>query len=316
MAKSVEPGDNIRNGTSINDDSHKEKQQFVSDEKAKEFVEKELQLKKRESELLEMQRTLETEKENLRKREKAVQEAEIKRDQGYADEHKKLNDEIFDRRRRLEKELSGKHSKGLEEISQELSKQMDMLFQSLEKEISEKRAAADAVIAKETQEIEIQKAEIKKAEKDIISKSSALNTREDVIKVRAEEYNRGFQTIEDEVERRTAETKKSFDAEKSRLEEECSKLRDELTRTERLVDLFETLKQKLGEEPEIVWQKLKAYEEQIRHLKQELLNRPTKEMQDAIDGIKKEKEYLEQACNRLRLLLKITTTHNFSIMLQ
>jgi hypothetical protein len=242
---------------------------------------------------------LEAEKERLREREKAVQDAEIEREQDYSDERRKLDDELFDKRQNLEAELDDKRSKGLQDISEQLSKEREKLFQSLEREISERRATADASIAKETRQLEMQKAEFKKNSEELMAKSSALETKEQTLKVRDDKLDRDRQSIDDEVERRTTETKKLFNDEKARLEEECANLRRSLVNTEKLLDLFENLKQKLGDNPEAVWLNLNAYEEQIRQLKQELIERPTKEMQKAIDGIKKEKEALEQACGYL-----------------
>jgi hypothetical protein len=298
MAESIDTN-RAEDGKIVDNSNFLEKQATTVESKEKDLAQREIQVKEMESEIFSEKAALEAEKESLRKREKSVQDAEIRRDQCYTDEQKKLDDELFTRRQNLEAELADKRSKGLQDISEQLAKERVKLFQSLEREISEKRAAVDTFIAKETAQLETQKAKLEKSKEELTAKLLDMETRDKLLKIRDDELDRKLQSIDDELKRRIAETEKSFNAEKSRLEAECDKLRDSLVQSQELVDFFENLKQKLGDNPETVWLKLKAYEERIRQLNQELMERPTKEMQAAIDGIKKEKEVLEQVCTRL-----------------
>ena len=99
---------------------------------------------------------------------------------------------------------------------------------------------------------------------------------------------------------KVVERKQSFENEKSALNDEIARLRESIKTSSALISNFEELKHKLGDEdPAAVLLKLKTYEEEIKKLREDLDTRPTQEMQEAFDRLKKEQASLEQACSTL-----------------
>jgi hypothetical protein len=269
-------------------------------EKAMTLQERENAMDRREAELRESRKALEAEKEELRRRKKALQEAEIIRDQGYADERKKLDDEFFAKQKTLGMELSALRVNGMEELRQAMSKEREQRLAALEKELAAERVEHKAGINAEKDELTRRKNELQQAQEELAKKSGDLAVREMTLNVREETIGKKSRAIDEEVARGIVEQKKSFDMEKAGLQNECERLRENIRTSNDLLGTFDELKRKLGNEaPEAVLQRLKTYEEVIKELKKELLERPTKEMQTAFDNWEKEREGLKQACERL-----------------
>jgi len=277
------------------EDSYDQEAPDTGKQDAKRLAKEEALLKKRAAELDKDQEKLDNEKEKLGIREKAVRDAELKREKGYTDERKKLDDEIFERRQKLEKELADQRTKALDNIDQQLQDERKKRQEQLVKEIDAKRAEAEIEIKKERENIEKQKAVLNEQ----AQKYNNLVMREMEFKASQEEIERYRSEIDNRVKEMAAEKEKSFEKEKSRLEAECEKLRDSITSTEKVLDLYEDIKRKLGGDPERAMTRLKAFEEMFANRERELMEKPVKEMQIAIDSAKKEKEALEQACIRL-----------------
>jgi len=218
---------------------------------------------------------LENEKEILRKREKQVQDAEIKRENGYTDERKKMDEEIFSKRKKLEEELTSLRSKEIKELSDRLSAEEKKHRDLLEKERID--------LINEKEKFQQEKADVEKQKFEAQALKTAMEQK--------------LLGIEEETKRRTGERESSFVSDKKRLEAENERLRSELRMTKDLWDNYDDLKQKLGGEPEEIWNNLKAYEERMNLLKKELHERPPKEMQETIDILYKKIDELYAACN-------------------
>lgn len=258
------------------------------------------QLEQREAKCVDELASLEAEKEKLRRREVAIQKAEIQRDNGYADDRAKLDDELFNLRKIQEKDLESKRASALTAIEKELTEERASRIASLEKDIADRLKAHEVAIQQDKDEFEQKrkaflkdKAELNELKDELEYQKQRLQSSKDRLKERESSLNL-------EVDAKVVERKQSFESEKSALNDEIARLRESIKTSSALISNFEELKHKLGDEdPTAVLLKLKTYEEEIKKLRDDLATRPTQEMQEAFDRLKSEKSELQLACERL-----------------
>lgn len=252
------------------------------------------QLEQRETQCVSELESLEDEKEKLRQRELAVQNAELRRDKGYADAREKLGDELFNLRQKQQKELESKRANALTAIEKELSKERTSRIANLEKEIADRRKAHEAAIQQEKDDLEEKRKALLKDQDECEYQKQRLESRKDHLDEREAHLN-------DEVDTKVVERKRSFEDEKSALNDEIARLRESIKTSSALISNFEELKHKLGDEdPVAVLLNLKTYEEEIKRLRDDLATRPTQEMQEAFDRMKSETETIEQERDRYK----------------
>lgn len=258
------------------------------------------QLKQREAQCVGERESLEGEKEKLRRREVAVQQAEIQRDKGYADARAKLDDELFNLRKEQEKELESKRANALTAIEKELSEERTSRIAGLEKEIADRLKAHEAVIQQEKDELEQKRKAFLKDQAELDELKDELEYQKQRLQASKGRLEEREANLNLEVDAKVVERKQSFENEKSALNDEISRLRESIKTSSALISNFEELKHKLGDEdPAAVLLKLKTYEEEIKKLRDDLATRPTQEMQEAFDRLKSEKSELQLACKRL-----------------
>jgi hypothetical protein len=229
------------------------------------------QLEDRDAQSGEEWKSIEAEKEKLRKRQRDLEKAEIKRDSGYTDEREKLNEEFRARRKKQEIELIEKRAHSLDAIEKEIVEVRKNRLSDLDIEISK---------------LEKLKEELEYHDQLVQSRKEFLVEREG--------------GMEAEIELKLEQRKQSFEAEKSSLNEEIERLRESIRASSSLVSSFEELKRKLGDDdPAKVLLKLKTYEETIKELREELTSRPTQEMQESFDRINTELNTFRQTCEKL-----------------
>ncbi len=256
----------------------------------------EAQLQERENAIILRHKEQEHKSEELRKREVAIAQAEQKRDEGFSAERKKLDDEFAAKRIAFEKDFSEKRANEFNFLEKILSEESRKRRNALDKKISDTLSQYEkALKAKET--------DLKNKEKEL--KNRELNV-EDLefqkakAKRKQERLDEERNTVKDEIKKGIEGRKKSFQHEVDRLNEEIDRLRDSIKTSSALISNFEELKHKLGDEdPVAVLLKLKTYEEEIKKLRDDLATRPTQEMQEAFDRLKKDQSSLEQACSAL-----------------
>jgi len=258
------------------------------------------QLEQREAQCVSELESLETAKEKLRERELTIQKAEIQRDKGYADERAKLDEELFKLRQNLEKELETRRIDALESLEEELSEERDSRMASLEKELANRVKAHEAAIQQDNEELEKKRKALMKAQAELDERKDDLENQKQRLQSSKNYLEEREAGLNEEVEIKVSERKKSFESEKASLLDEISRLRESIKTSSDLLSSFEELKHKLGDEdPAVVLLKLKTYEEEIKSLRAELIERPTLEMQTAFDRMKTEQDALQQALERL-----------------
>jgi len=228
-------------------------------------------LEKREADINEMT-------QNLNKREQELKDAEIERDNGYSKEREAFSN-------RLKEEGKSFH--------EELELEKKDKFVQLDKDFKDKFNNEKIQISKDQEEIKKEKLLLDDKEDEIEYDKQRLNAKEDRLKKREENFDQ-------EVEEAVEERKKSFEKEIESVHNEADRLRESIANTQSILGTFDELKRKLGDEdPEVILKKLNTQIEEIRELKAELIKRPTSEMIETFDALKKEKERLEEALNRL-----------------
>lgn len=258
------------------------------------------QLEQREAKCVGDLESLEGEKEKLRQREVAVQNAEIQRDNGYADARAKLDDELFKLRKKQEKELESKRANALTAIEKELSEERTSRIASLEKEIADRLKVHEAAIQQEKDELEQKRKAFLKDQAELDELKDELEYQKQRLQSSKDRLEEREANLNVEVDAKVVERKQSFENEKSALNDEIARLRESIKTSSALISNFEELKHKLGDEdPAAVLLKLKTYEEEIKKLRDDLATRPTQEMREAFDRLKSEQSELQLACERL-----------------
>jgi len=260
----------------------------------------ELRLQAREGEIASRNQEQEHKAEELRKREAAIAKAEQERDEGFTAERKQQDDNLAAKRLDVEKELSEKRTKELNSLEQLLSEENTKRREALDKELSVERSRFEDLLKMEKGALASMKETLNSRSLKLDELENELEYQEQRIQSRKDQLEERKTNLNHEVDARVIERKQSFENEKSALNDEIARLRASIKTSSALISNFDELKHKLGDEdPAAVLLKLKTYEEEIKKLRDDLATRPTQEMKEAFDRLKKEQVSLEQACNTL-----------------
>ena len=253
------------------------------------FVEVNRQFEERETYCVSELKSLENKKEKLRLRELAILKAERKRDSGYTDARAKLDDELFRARKSQEKKMRSKRATALSDIEKEISDEMKFRLKTHEKRLKNDKAQLE----QERMAILADRAELCKQVDEVERQKQRVQSNNDNLQERE-------QNLTQEVDRLVVERKRTFEREKTLLEGEIARLRKDYVTSKDLILNLEELKHKLGDEdPAAVLLRLRTSEEVNKKLRDDVLTRPTQEMQDAFDRWGSEKEHLELKLDRL-----------------
>lgn len=258
------------------------------------------QLEQREALCVSELESIEAEKDKLRQRELTIQKAEIKRDNGYADDRAKLDDELFNLRKKQEKELESKRVNALNAIEKELSEERNSRLSSLEKDIADRLKAHEASLQKEKDELEQKRKVFLKDQAEL-----------DELKYELEYYQKQrLQSRKDALEEREANLKIEADrlVEAERFEfrkcikqkdQEIKKYIEDSTSLQELLNTYKKLEHDLGEDPQKVKDELAKQVETIKSLQADMANRPLVK-QEEFDRLKSEREAIEQERDRYK----------------
>lgn len=260
----------------------------------------EARLQTREQELTLRHKELEHTAEAIRKREYAIKEVEQKRDEGFTAERKKLDDELLAKRSAVEKELSEKRIKEFNSLENLLSEEATKRKEALNKAISVERSQFETSLKTEKDALASLKETLNSKSAELDKLKDELEYQKKRLQSRKNDLEEREANLNIEVDAKVIERKQSFENEKSAFNDEIAHLRESIKTSSALIFNFEELKQKLGDEdPAAVLLKLKTYEEEIKKLREDLATRPTQEMREAFDRLKKEQASLEQKCSIL-----------------
>lgn len=268
------------------------------------------ELGKRQSALAEYERqthsdrqAIEAEKAKLTAREKAIIIAEQKCDAGFADERAALSIQLRDKRAQVEAEISNAREKQLSELENEVARlRAHRLAKASEAENSE-RERIRAEIAKErevwTKQQDDTQKQLSAERTEFAKQKGALSALQGEIEGRKIELAADARTLErkeqrleqqwqkrnaqldDEVEERVAERRKSLELAETSSKEENARLRESLRIQTDLVNTFEQLRRQLGgKDPVEILRELNSQTDELKRLREELATRPTEEMRE------------------------------------
>lgn len=291
-------------------------------------------LKQLADRLVQERRELAEEKDVLRQRAKNLADAEITRDAGYATERAAVDVELngkraawqnedTQKRGALEKELADRKVQMIAEMAKEVSAQREKLFAEIATAAAAERESVISAAQGEAQRIRDEiaaerktwreeqassEAELKRQSETNAAKRGELSDKEEELIGKQHELQALERRLENEkgeignlVEDRIAEYKGSLEAENESFRTEILRLRDSLRTQTGLVGLFEELKRKLGDkDPAQVLRDLDAKTDEIRHLREDLANRPSDEMRERYQVLESEVERLKARADQLQ----------------
>lgn len=283
-----------------------------------EKLERESVLDKRESVIAERELqaysdrlAIEVEKAKLTERERAIIIAEQKRDAGFADERAALNIELRDKRAQVEAEISNAREKQLSELENEVTRLRAHRLEKVSAAENDERERIRAEIAKEREawtkqqedarkqlsaertEFEKQKGALSAVQSEIEGLKIELEAEERTLERKTQRLEQQRQKsnaqLDDVVEERVAERRKSLQLAEASSKEENARLRETIRIQTELVSAFEQLKQQLGgKDPAETVRALNSQADELKRLREELATRPTEEMRERYQTLEAE----------------------------
>ncbi|HTZ28334.1 MAG TPA: hypothetical protein VMC83_30335 [Streptosporangiaceae bacterium] len=250
---------------------------------------------------------LEREKAALVTRERAVAQAEHERDQGYADERSALDQELAQRRQSalsaLEAEMVNLRTTRLAEVAEAENAERERV----RSEIAKERSAWDEIRTRQQQqqdELERQKGAVSALQSELEGRRVELDGNELDLEARSDRLMRQAQrrseNLDDELARRIAEERQSFESSLQAAVAECERLRGSIQSQAELLGAFEHLQQQLGgRDPGVVIVELNTLSHEIKRQAEELATRPTKEMLSRFDVLESENHSLRNRIDEL-----------------
>jgi hypothetical protein len=272
-----------------------------ADERAK--FDKELAEKRKafDAEIAAVRQGIEREKADLNRRASELTQAELRRDEGYADERRKLDEELKGKRATFDAEIVALRQSRFAELEQHLENERTSRINALNAELERERKTHQDARAAVEQELARRTAELDQREEDLNRKNEAADLQLRKLAVRSDGLDKREQSINDKVEQRIAERKKSFEAETAQAQDECERLRKSIQTSQKSFSQFDELQRKLGgKAPEVILTELNSREEIIKNLRAELLERPTKEVQEEFERIKAERDKTNAEIGKLK----------------
>jgi len=225
----------------------------------------------------------------LNAREEKLKEAEIERDNGFAKDQEEQLSKISKERKKFFDDFQILEEKKYKELDAELEQEQT----NRENELQLKLKSQEDDLKQRVDHINEKEISYEK-------ENDELNFQKERLKSKAEQLDDRENNLNQEVDIKIVERKKSFDSDKEILKQENDRLREEILNTTSLLNIYDELKRKLnGEEPEKILLKLNTNIETIKELRKELLERPTREMNETVDSLNSEKSRLEETCSRL-----------------
>ena len=245
----------------------------------------------------------EEKKAELTRRDQAVIVAEQSRDAGFAEERATLDIELRDKRFKMEMEIANAREKNLSALEDQIAKLKTARLDDVSKAEQTERDRIRAEIAKDREvwtkqqddvrkNLETERTEFEKQKGAVSALQSELEGRKVELQANERALERKEQRLEQQLQKRNDELEESvevrFEDRRISLElveasskKEMSRLRDSLRIQTELLGAFEQLKRQLGgKDPAEILRDLNSQTDELKRLREELANRPTKEMRE------------------------------------
>jgi len=255
--------------------------------------------------------TFEQKKAELTRREQSIVVAEQTRDAGFADERSALVAGLREKRAQVESEIADVRERALSNFDDEIAKLKTKRLEDLSRAEESERERIRAEIAKEREawtkqqdgdrkkletertELEKQKGAVSALQSEIEGRKTELETAERTLERKDQRLEQQWQKrndeLEESVESRLSERRKSMELAETSSKEELSRLRDSLRTQTELVAAFDHLTRQLGgKDPAEVIRELNSQTDQLKRLREELSTRPTEEMRERYQALESE----------------------------
>lgn len=279
--------------------------------KESELTDRETAVIARERQATAERQAIEQDKIKLIQREQVITQAEQKRDAGFADERAALSEEIREKRAQGEREITQAREKGLtvleEQITELRAKRLEAIGvaenaerERIRTEIAKEREAwtkqkddASKLLNAERAELEKQKGALSALQSEAEGRKEELERNERTLERKEQrleqQWTRRNEKLDDEVEQRVEEYRKSLESSQASAKEENIRLRDALRTQTELLSAFEQLKHQLGgKDPAVVLRSLNSQADELKRLREELATRPTEEMRERYQTLESE----------------------------
>lgn len=261
--------------------------------------------------LIDETKKFEQDKHELSQRELKIQEAELKQQLGFTQlkeaqeqellAHKQAKlAEITDANEALmiqqsleaEQRLQVLH-KQFAEQQQKLSQDHEELRANLQKKLDQQEQQTKSEIEALRAQFTAEKTALNEQKAELEAQQEDLDFQRRLNKQRQEKLDNQDVEFEQKINHAIIQRQRSFEAEEQRLTTECERLRADIDASHRELSLYQELKQKLdGQAPEMVLAEFQRYKEEIKQLKQDLLDRPQAEIKALYDQERIDKEQL------------------------
>lgn len=254
---------------------------------------------------------LEAEKAALVARDQAVSQAELRRDEGFAEQRAAVEQELAERRATvltgLESELAALRATRLAEVT---ASELDER-ERIRAEIASERADWEATRSQQQHELKQQRDEVEKQkgavsaiQSELEGRRIALDDEQLDLESRAESLKRQIQRRRDNLDEDIAAgitvERQSFESWQQTATEEANRLRATIQSQRSLLGAFDHLQQQLGgRDPGAVILELNAMSDQIKTLTEELATRPTEEVRARLNELESENRNLQRKIKQL-----------------
>ncbi len=265
---------------------------------------------------------IEEEKAELTQRERAVTFAEHTRDAGFSEDRAALNAELRDKRIQGEADIAESRERKLSSLEDEITKLQVKRLENASNAENAERDRIRAEIAKERAawtkqqddtrrqldvartEFEKQKGALSSLQSEIEGRKVELETAERTLERKDQRLQQQWQKrndeLEESVEARLNERRKSLELVEASSKEELTRLRESLRIQIELLGAFEQLKRQLGgKDPADVIRNLNSQTDELKLLREELATRPTEEMRERYQTLEMESKIQKTRADRL-----------------
>lgn len=265
---------------------------------------------------------LENAKAKLVQREQAIISTEQKRDAGFADERAAFDIELRDKRVKMESEIAGVREKTLSACEDEIAKLKTKRLEDVAKaeqaerdriraEIATERAAWKKQQEEERKQWEPERTELEQQKGAFFAQRSELEGRKIELEANERTLERKGQRLEqqwkkrndeldDVVETRLEEERKSLEVEKQSFKDENARLRESLRIQMELVGAFDQLKRQLGDcDPTEVLTEINKKSREYMDMRQKYETRAIEEMRERCQEMDSESQRLKARISEL-----------------
>lgn len=258
------------------------------------------------------------------RREQAVFVAEQKRDAGFADERAAFNAEMRGERANMESEISDAREKKHSALENEFAALKTNRLEAISQAEHSERERIHAEIVKEREiwtkqqddtrkqldtectEFQKQKGVLTALQSQVEGRVAALEASERTLERKEQRLEQQWQKRNDEleeiVEARFAERRKSQELAEVSLREELSRLRETVRGQTELLGGFEQLKRQLGgKDPAEIIRSLNSQTDELKRLREELATRPTEEMRERYQVLETKEKYQKARADQLEV---------------